>query len=97
MEEVLLRFAHLGEKIFDLLNDQSIIKCKKVSKTWNSLIADQNSSWIRIIKKYDEKTNKNHKRCPRRWRRAFAKIKFEDLNQFALRLLSIKLKKSKGM
>ena len=48
MEEVLLRFPHIGERIFDLVEDKDLIKCKNVSKTWRELIPEK--YWIRIIK-----------------------------------------------
>ena len=48
MEEVLLRFPHIGERIFDLVEDKDLIKCKNVSKTWRQLIPEK--YWIRIIK-----------------------------------------------
>ena len=56
MEEVLLRFAHLGEDIFYSLDDKSLANCRKICKTWKSFIENQKVLWIRIIKKQDEKT-----------------------------------------
>ena len=49
MEEVLLRFSHLGENIFDLLDNKSLFKCRKICRTWSSFIADQKFPWIRVI------------------------------------------------
>ena len=86
MEEVLLRFALLGENIFDLLDDKSLVNCKKVSKTWNSFVMGQKFPSIRIIKRHDEKFNKNHTDCQQKWRKLFQKTKFEDVRQFAKRL-----------
>ena len=48
MEEVLLRFHHIGERIFELIDDKNLMKCKNVSKTWRQNIPEE--SWIRIIK-----------------------------------------------
>ena len=48
MEEVLLRFHHIGESIFDLIDDKNLIKCKNISKTWRELIPEK--YWIKIIK-----------------------------------------------
>jgi len=52
MDEVILRFPHLAEKIFDELNDKSLFKCAKVSDFWQSFIEEQKSTWIRKIQKY---------------------------------------------
>ena len=38
MEEVLLRFPHLGEQIFLKLFHKSLVKCTNVSKTWYHFI-----------------------------------------------------------
>ena len=57
MEEVLLRFEHLGEDIFDSLDNKSLTTCKKVSKMWNNFINDQKYFWIRFIMNNDEKIN----------------------------------------
>ena len=54
MEEVFSRFSHLGEEIFDLLDEESIKNCKKVSKTWKNFIESPNQKvkWIQIIRNY---------------------------------------------
>ena len=57
MEEVLLRFPYVGEEIFDLLDEKSLEKCKKVCKTWKFFIEDQNRkfTWIQNTKAHEEK------------------------------------------
>ena len=60
MEEVLLRFAQLGEDIFDSLDNKNLVKCRKITRTWNSFIEDQKFAWVRIIEKCDRKTNKKY-------------------------------------
>ena len=42
MEEVLLRFSHLGEGIFHLLDEKNLQKCRKVGRTWKRFIEDPN-------------------------------------------------------
>ena len=51
METITTRFPHLGELIFDHLDDQSFAKCKTVSKTWSIYIGEQTFHAIRIIRK----------------------------------------------
>ena len=41
MDEVLLRFPHLGEKTFKMLSNKNLIKCKIVNKTWYQFIINQ--------------------------------------------------------
>ena len=71
MEEVFLRFGHLAENVFDLLDAKTVAKCRKVVKSWNSFIDDKNLMWIKIIKNYDAKINKNHTDCQQKRRKLF--------------------------
>ena len=48
MEEVLLRFPHIGEKIFEELNYQSLIDCQKVSNSWKSFLLSRFKPSIRV-------------------------------------------------
>ena len=50
MEEICIRFSHLSEKIFDLLDNESIINCKEVSQFWFDYLDGQKLVEIRIIK-----------------------------------------------
>ena len=38
MEELLLRFHHIGLQIFESLNYQNITKCREVNKLWKKFI-----------------------------------------------------------
>ena len=51
MDNVLLRFPHLGEQIFKKLEDSSLANCHQLSRTGRLFIEDQKFLWIRIIKK----------------------------------------------
>ena len=52
MEEVLVRFPHLGDKIFQNLNSHSLIRCKEVSRIWKNFMKVKKSSYSRVIKWY---------------------------------------------
>ena len=52
MEEVLMRFHQIGKKIFEELNNQSLINCKKVSGSWRNFIDGEKTVFFRIIKFY---------------------------------------------
>ena len=56
MEEVLLRFPHLGDRIFKILSNNGLIQCKMVSKTWYHFITNEKfyKHWkdiFRVVKK----------------------------------------------
>ena len=50
MEEIFLRFSHLNEKIFKLLDNQNLVKCMEVSRIWGSHLKVQKFVQIRTIK-----------------------------------------------
>ena len=54
MEEVLLRFPHLGEKILLSLDYQSLIRCRMVARQWKESMEVENSKYIRLIKHYTD-------------------------------------------
>ena len=48
MEEVVLRFPHLAQNIFEKLDNQTVSNCRQISRNCNALINDQKFYWIRI-------------------------------------------------
>ena len=52
MEEVLKRFLHLGDNIFQNLDSKSLIKCKEVKRTWKNFIKVDKCSYFRVIQWY---------------------------------------------
>ena len=56
MEELLLRFQHIGEEIFDSLDENSLEKCNKVCRAWKNFISNPNRKfiWIQAIKAHEE-------------------------------------------
>ena len=52
MDNVLLRFPHLGESIFEQLDNESLAKSREVCDFWRIFINDQKLPWIRMIKSY---------------------------------------------
>ena len=52
MEEVLARFSHLGDKIFQNLDSYSLIRCKEASRTWGNFMKVEKSCYLRIIQWY---------------------------------------------
>ena len=52
MEEVLLRFGHLGKQIFNNLDIQSLKNCNEVSQSWEEFIHREKISSFQRIKLY---------------------------------------------
>ena len=56
-ENLILRFPHLGEAVFDNLDDKSITKCVEVNEMLQYFNYEQKSYWIRKIKRFFGKNN----------------------------------------
>ena len=87
MEEVLLRFPHIGEAGFDCLDEKSLENCRKVCRTWKNFIEDPNQKllWIQMIKKHEKTINmKNYIKSPRKW----SKLGIQNLREFGKKLCS---------
>ena len=54
MEEVLSRFPHLGEKIFEELDNQVLTNCRTICKSWKDFIDENKIVVFRIVKNYTE-------------------------------------------
>ena len=54
MEEVLLRFGHIGLKIFHQLDNQSLANCNEVSQFWQDFIYREKISSFQKIKVYSK-------------------------------------------
>ena len=49
MQEVIHRFPHLPEQIFQKLNNESLSKCREATKSWKNIIDGKNYPWLRIV------------------------------------------------
>ena len=57
MEEVLLRFGHIAQKIFHQLDIQSLANCNKVNQIWQDFIHREKISSFKSIKVYSNWPN----------------------------------------
>ena len=94
MEEVLVRFSHIGEEVFTSLDEKSLEICKKVSRTWKNFIEDPNQKelCIRFIKKLEKNIFiRRYISVQKEW----SEFKIDDLGEFAksLRLVEGEQKK----
>ena len=86
MDEIFLRFPHVGIQIMDNLNDKDLQRCCYVSQSWNNFVKSEKFWWIRIIKRIVEELNQNYTNCPRIWRRIFKQIATETVKNFAKKI-----------
>ena len=59
MEEVLIKFCHLGKQVFGQIDDHSFINCRKVGRSWKICIDADNFVWTKITKKFPCEFGKN--------------------------------------
>ena len=49
MQDLMLKFPHLPEQIFQKLGDESLFKCREVATSWQDIIDNRNYPWLRIV------------------------------------------------
>ena len=52
MESIFSKIPDLGEKIFKELDNQSLVKCKEVQRSWYNFINEEKFQWLRMIQNY---------------------------------------------
>ena len=57
MDKQFARFPHISEEIFDQLDNQNLVKCRRISKSWCNYLDDQKILYIRIIKQSIKSSN----------------------------------------
>ena len=49
MDNLILRFPHLFEQVFQKLNNESLFKSREVAKSWKYFINERNYSWLCVV------------------------------------------------
>ena len=49
MHDLIFKFPHLPEQIFQKLDDESLLKSREVAKSWQNIIDGRNYPWLRIV------------------------------------------------
>ena len=80
MNEIILRFPDLAKRILNQLDNESLAKCKNVSRSWSSYMNRDISFWKRIIQKY---TN-NIREFKDTWRCIMTKAGLENIKEIAM-------------
>ena len=52
MEEILIRFPVIGQKIFKQLDNNNFVKCREVGKIWYNFLDNDRLLWKRKIQNY---------------------------------------------
>ena len=80
MERIFLKIPDLAEKIFKELDNQSLVKCKEVQRSWYNFINEEKVLWFRIIQNYIRKDNE----FLQAWRKVLTKTPVDFVKQVAL-------------
>ena len=83
MENICVRFPHLLEKINELLDNKSLVKCKEVSRKMSSIINDQESGTF-LTKRVIHRYIKNYKEFAEEWKIVLKKLPINRLNVFGI-------------
>ena len=54
MEEVFMRFPHIGIQFFEKLDDSNLAKCREVSKSWKNFIDSKELPRKRIHQNWEK-------------------------------------------
>ena len=76
----MLKCPHLGENIFNQLDNQNLTKCKKVSRSFYAFLENNKLLWTRIMKKYTV----NHTEFEKDWKSVLEKTPVENIKQLAI-------------
>ena len=49
IQDVMLRFPHLPEQIFQKLDIESLFRSREVARSWQNVIDGKNYTWLRIV------------------------------------------------
>ena len=76
MEDFCQRIPHVCAKIFGLVNDQSLIKCKEASKIIYNVLENERFFWIRIIQAHEGRLQDS-------WKKVVVKTQLAIIKEFA--------------
>ena len=80
MESVFVKIPALGDKIIRELDNQSLVKCKEVKRSWYNFINAEKILWFRKIQNCIGDNNKFSKA----WKKLLTKAPFDFVMQVAI-------------
>ena len=78
------RFQHISEKIFEKLDIQSLQNCRRVSKSWQECIDNQEILWIKFAQKQETSKNKLFQLACRRGHSKVAQVLVQNSTEFKI-------------
>ena len=76
MEDLSQRIPQVCAKIFGLVNDQSLIKCKEASRVIYNVLENERFFWIRIIQAHEARLQDS-------WKKVVVKTQLAIIKEFA--------------
>ena len=80
MERIFLKIPDLAEKIFKELDNQSLVKCKEIQRSWYNFINEEKVLWFRII----QNCIGNDNEFLQAWRKVLTRAPVDFVTQVAL-------------
>ena len=80
MDSVFVKIPDLGDKIIRELDNQSLVRCKEVQRSWYNFITEEKILWLRIIQNFigDVKT------FSKAWKKVLSKAPVDFVAQVAI-------------
>ena len=79
MDQILIRFPVVCRDIFKHLDEESLVKCKRVEKNWHKFLENNSLLWRRRIQKY----SKYLARFSKQWKMVTNKVSINNLKKIA--------------
>ena len=80
MEDFLERFPQVGEEIFKQLDNQSLAKCKEVSRSQFKFLEENKVLWRRMIEKYSA----NNLEFKNAWKLVVERVPVQNVKELAI-------------
>ena len=80
MDSVFAKIPDLGDKIISELDNQSLVRCKEVQRSWYNFINEEKNHWLRMIQKRIGDVNK----YPTAWKKVLLKAPVDFVAQIAI-------------
>ena len=86
MEDIFIRFPQISELVLKNLDNQSLVKCRLVSRKLKTCIDEEKILWLRIIQKYYEDLDRYPcSEFPRKmWKMVLDKTPTETIKELAI-------------
>ena len=77
---IILRFPNVAQDIFKELDNETVTKCRNVSRLWCDYLDDQKFCWVRMIQRY----HTNMKNEYQQWKKVFKNTPVEFVKEISV-------------